>query len=65
MCLPFQHEYSKWSEAFDRTNQFHLRCQSRVCFDCGKIVVRKIWRTDWCLAETTNRVLKAVREGRK
>ena len=54
-----KHEYGKWSEAFDNSsNQFDLCRQSKVCTKCGKIVMRRIWWSDWCTARAVNDALK-------
>lgn len=55
---PCKHEYGKWSEAFNPDNPFNLKRQSRKCKSCGKIVVRRIWWSDWCIAQTINEALR-------
>ena len=59
MCLPFQHEYGKWSEAIPNSmNSFSMNRQTRVCAECGKIVVRRIWWSGCCFFSAINDALK-------
>jgi hypothetical protein len=53
-----KHEYGKWSEVFDRYNQFTEKRQTRRCEKCGKIVVRKVWWSGDCSAQSINLALK-------
>jgi hypothetical protein len=59
------HEYDKWSEAFNNAvNQFSLCRQSKVCAMCGKIVTRRIWWSEDCVAHVINAALDAAKEGK-
>ena len=56
------HEYEKWSAAFNNAvNQFSLCRQSKTCALCGKIIVRRIWWSGCCVAQTINDVLVKVK----